>query len=67
MPRTITIDIPDDLVPQLDRVLKRWSYRNTDEATLLHVLRHGLEMMDMAGGPTGADAPTGDLDDDLPI
>lgn len=67
MPRTITIDVPDDLADQLDRVLKRWSYRNTDEVTLLHVLRHGLEMMDMAGGPASPDTPTGDLEDDLPI
>jgi hypothetical protein len=63
MPKTVTIEVPDELVPTLERVLKRWSYRNTDAITLQHVLAHGLEMMDMAGPPEG----NGDLDDDLPI
>ena len=76
MPKTITIEVPDELVPTLDLVLAYWRYRNTDEITLQHIFRHGLNMMGYRDGPPGPDENpfnrpridgTGDLDDGIPF
>jgi hypothetical protein len=57
MPKTVTIEVPDDLVPTLDKVLAYWRFKNTDEANLLIVLRHGLDMMSYRDPPGPDDNP----------
>jgi hypothetical protein len=48
MPRTVTIEIPDEFSPQLDRVLARWIKEGkAPELTLWNALRHGLDIMDV--------------------
>jgi hypothetical protein len=72
MPKTVTFEVPDDLVPVLDKVLTYWRYRHTDEVTLQHVFRHGLDMMGYRDPPGPDDNPfthprIDDEDDDLPF
>lgn len=58
MPRTVTIEVPDEFLPQLDRVLFRWTKPGEPpEWTLFNMLMHGLEVMDV---PDPAEADIGD-------
>lgn len=70
MPRTVTIEIPDEVLPQLDRTLARWDrHGKPPELTLLNMLRHGLDMMDIPDLATMGNGPVskGMEDEDIPF
>ena len=74
MPKNVTIELPDDLAPTLDKVLRYWGNRmgHTEEKTLLLIFRHGLDYMRYREPPGPDDNPftaprIDDETDDLPI
>ena len=68
MTRTVTIEVPDEFLPQLDRALARWTTKGKPpEVTLLNMLRHGMDMMDI-GDMDAPEGPPGEgMDDDIPF
>lgn len=65
MGRTVTIEVPDEFLPQLDRTLARWNrHGKPPELTLLILLRHGLDMMDI---PDRADLGQDEEEDGIPF
>jgi hypothetical protein len=57
MPKTVTIEVPDELAPTLDKVLAYWRSKHTDEVILQLVFRHGLDMMGYRDPPGPDDNP----------